>query len=291
MVSYQKAEANSPTLSDMDFEALSLTHKIQQPDATHKTGAIRRPKLTRYLPPNKDEAFIGALLPSVEVSPFLASVYQTDNQETTQLIQRECPSLSQVPASDISFSIRFDDGEKTDGVLFRLTADAWPLAIHKTLPIVHVDAKSQKSASSQLSAPTKPANNESARSGGKPTLAVQAEAAQSDGMKDAKNSHVKTTFSALTWQDLVDQGALLGIHGGPNIGSDGWTDKADRMGGKEPLDYKEAWENLIREKALLGIHGGPNAHQRQLPVNGGLRALTSVQSWQDLAKWQASLEG
>jgi len=58
-------------------------------------------------------------------------------------LKTECPSLLDVPMSDISLHLRFD-GETTAairGVDFRILPEAWPSAVVDVLPLIHVRAK------------------------------------------------------------------------------------------------------------------------------------------------------
>ncbi|KAK1920556.1 hypothetical protein DB88DRAFT_444579 [Papiliotrema laurentii] len=102
----------------------------------HGQGAqIELPKrLTRYLPADSRDAFIGSLLSSTA--------------ETVRLIKKECPSLAHVAEKDIALQLRFDgDTQKVvKNVLFRVLPGAWPSAVSDVLPLVHVSVKRDTSA-------------------------------------------------------------------------------------------------------------------------------------------------
>jgi hypothetical protein len=181
------------------------------------------------------------------------------------LVKRECPSLRDIPPSDITFSISFDKARSTaavTGANFRLTSEAWPKGIHQVLPIVIVGTICRTQIQGSLNErPTQ-------------TLEVSIEDQEQDdskvvstGMQDATKTRTLDTNvqaskgdpSGPTWDDLVKQGGLLGIHGGPNIAPLSSLTKTPedvlrQRGGGTPLTWKE----LVKQGATLGIHGGPN---------------------------------
>ncbi|WVW80911.1 hypothetical protein I302_102902 [Kwoniella bestiolae CBS 10118] len=138
---------SSPTLSEMEFPSSPTpTHSThapatqqtpKQPSPSSKKASTKKGvdmnKLCRFLPPRKDEAFIGRILPTVE--------------ETITQIRHQCPSLSTISPSSISLKIRFDgkNSQSCEDVLFKIPGDitgCWPNAISDKLHLVFVEVAS-----------------------------------------------------------------------------------------------------------------------------------------------------
>ncbi|WWC98620.1 hypothetical protein V866_005513 [Kwoniella sp. B9012] len=163
-------------------------------------------KLCRFLPPKKDEAFIGPILPTVE--------------ETITQIRQQCPTLSRIPSGSISLKIRFDgkNSQACENVLFKIPSGikgCWPNAISDKLHLIFIDVDT------------------TATNATKSTLPVIStdQAIQTDPKVQAERFAQAITYAGaiptpakegeeekeLTWDDLKKDGTLLGVQG--------WTDR------------------------------------------------------------------
>ncbi|ORX40874.1 hypothetical protein BD324DRAFT_647779 [Kockovaella imperatae] len=116
--------ASSPIDPDIDTSGLPPLDELRI------DGPV---KLVKYLPADKRDAFIGPLHSNVE--------------DTVKFVQRECPSLSKVPAESIIFRPRIKDTAKhTRGIPFRTQTvslpTTWePPAQPEKLMVFHIDSK------------------------------------------------------------------------------------------------------------------------------------------------------
>jgi hypothetical protein len=112
------------------------------------------------------------------------------------MVKRECPSLHPVAPEDITLKLRFD-GSSTgvQNVLFRVLPEAWPAAITDTLPLVHIMAKKKVL----------------------PTPPVIPSPARGSVVRENKGRKGEDEKEKLTWDDLVRQGALLGVQGSTDL--------------------------------------------------------------------------
>lgn len=144
--------------------------------------------------------------------------------------------------------------DELSGVMFRITPEAWPRGLDQVLPIIFISAKETITPASQVQA--KPSQG----------LTVTAEPISRNlemlvptAVERSTSTVHDNTTSGTTWDDLVKQGALLGIHGGPNHTFAPLAARAEspssllklRQGG-------DTWDDLLERQATLGIHNGPN---------------------------------
>jgi hypothetical protein len=60
-------------------------------------------------------------------------------QETINLVRRECPSLTSVPETHLSLALHYDGSPSwVKDVLFRVLPETWPAAVTGQLPLIHV---------------------------------------------------------------------------------------------------------------------------------------------------------
>ncbi|KAK6906669.1 hypothetical protein L486_07923 [Kwoniella mangroviensis CBS 10435] len=208
--------SSSPTLSEMEFPSspqpsATITPSSNKPSGNFSSNPKKEKeknlvnKLCRFLPPKKDEAFIGPILPTVE--------------ETITQIRQQCPTLSHIPSESISLKIRFDgkNSQACENVLFKIPSGikgCWPNAISDKLHLIFIDVATTTDAT-------------------KSTLPVIStdQAIQTDLKVQAERFAQAITYSGaiptstppkegekeLTWDDLKKDGALLGVQG--------WTDR------------------------------------------------------------------
>ncbi|WWD08433.1 hypothetical protein V865_006545 [Kwoniella europaea PYCC6329] len=211
--------STSPTLSEMEFPSspqpsATITTSCNKPSADSNSkkekGKNLVNKLCGFLPPKKDEAFIGPILPTVE--------------ETITQIRQQCPTLSHIPSESISLRIRFDgkNSQACENVLFKIPSGikgCWPDAISDKLHLIFIDVASVTNATE--STPPVISTDQAIQTDPK----LQAERFTQDitysGRVPTSTPHnekgEKEKEKELTWDDLKKDGTLLGVQG--------WTDR------------------------------------------------------------------
>ncbi|WVQ63254.1 uncharacterized protein L199_001405 [Kwoniella botswanensis] len=212
--------SSSPTLSEMEFPSspqpsTTITTSCNKPSANSNSKKEKEKnllnKLCRFLPPKKDEAFIGPILPTVE--------------DTITEIRQQCPSLSHVPSESISLKIRFDgkNSQACENVLFKIPSgikSCWPNAISDKLHLIFIDVASVTNATE--STPPVISTDQAIQTDPKVRAERFTQAITYSGAIPTSTPHSEKEREGekekeLTWDDLKEGGTLLGVQG--------WTDR------------------------------------------------------------------
>ncbi|ORX41075.1 hypothetical protein BD324DRAFT_647972 [Kockovaella imperatae] len=178
-------------------------------------------QFAKYQTDVKTEAFIGPLPHSLAA--------------TINLLKDECPSLSLIDPKDITVSLHVAVDAARESGTFRIMSEAWPAALTEPLPMIKVDSKN--GAGQPPSTPSSALPLGSASEKGtivdKPKLSVEEnhspltpieEKVEADDHIAARSINLaysapiswnrihEPEAGAKTWDDLVKEGALLGIH-------------------------------------------------------------------------------